>query len=134
AATLPDASRLLLQVLCQAEESDRHSSVLEANWADIWHRLQLAGDAPPLAEVLTPLLLSALVAAEPLDPTAPDPDGDERPAVYLIHPGIAQTIHAATPPGVATAVDTDLAASFTALVWQAVDQAEAGQDTTRVVV
>jgi tetratricopeptide (TPR) repeat protein len=134
AINLPDASRLLLQVLCYVEEPDRDSPTLEGNWADIWQRLQLDGEPPPLAEALTPLLRSALVAAETLAPTTPDPDGDKGLARYRIHPGIAQTINATTPPEVATAVDTELAAWFTTLARDAVEQAHAGHNTTTAVV
>ena len=130
--TLPPASRLLLQVLCQAEEPDRDSPTLEGNWADIWHRLQLPAEPPPLADALTPLLRSALVAAEPLDPSTPG--SDDGPLRFRIHPGIAQTIQAATPHDVTTAVDTELAAWFNTLTRHAIDQAEAGQNATRAVV
>jgi tetratricopeptide (TPR) repeat protein len=129
---LPETSRLLLQILCQAEELDRDSPTLEGNWADIWHRLQQPGEPPPHAEALTPLLRSALVAAQPLDPTIPNPD--QGPVRYRIHPGIAQTIQATTPSEVADAVDTELAAWFTTLARHASDQADAGRDTTRTVV
>lgn len=130
ASTLPEASHLLLQVLCHIDEPDRDSTTLKANWADIWHTLQLPGERPAIAEALTPLLQAALVAAEPLDPNG---EANEELARYRIHPGIAQTIQASTPPEVAMAVDTVLAAWFTSLTQQAVDQANAGNDTTQMV-
>jgi tetratricopeptide (TPR) repeat protein len=128
---LPEASRLLLQVLCQMEEPDRDSVILEGNWAEIWRRLQLPGEPPPTAETLHPLLRSALVGAEPLDPSTSD--ADEGLGRYRIHPGIAQTVQAATPPETSDAVDTQLAAWFTGFVQHANEQVEAGHNTTRVV-
>ncbi|MGH3975622.1 MAG: AAA family ATPase, partial [Pseudonocardiaceae bacterium] len=129
AATLPAPARLLLQALCRIEDTDRDSAVLEVNWADLWRRLDQPGEAPPLAEALTPLITAALVAAKPRDPA--EPDG---PVGYRIHPGVAEAIHTATPEQVSTAVDTGLAAWWTAIAAWGIEQERAGRDTGQVVV
>jgi len=108
-AALPDPARLLLQLLAAVEPEDRTSSVLEGNWADLWTRLARPGDPPPLADTLQPLLDAALTEPEPLG-AADQPD---RPVRYRIHPGVADTVRAATAPELLTAVDTELAAYWT---------------------
>ncbi len=129
AATLPAPSRLLLQALCQIEETDRDSTTLDGNWGDLWRHLEQPGDPPPLAEVVAPLVESALIAAEPADP--PDPN---TPVVYRIHPGIAEAIHTSTPQPVIVAVDAELAAWWTAVAYWEIEQERAGQDTGQFVV
>jgi hypothetical protein len=104
-ATLPAPARLLLQALCQIEDTDRDSATLDGNWADLWRRLDEPGQPPPLAEALDLLIAAALVDAAPIDPADPD-----APVIYRIHPGVAEAVHAATPEPVTAAVDAELAA------------------------
>ncbi|MDQ2882564.1 MAG: CHAT domain-containing protein [Actinomycetota bacterium] len=127
-ATLPDPSRLLLQALCRIEETDRNSATLHTNWTDLWRRLGQPGDPPPLAAAVAPLA-AALIAAEPADPSDPDTVVD-----YRIHPGIAEAIHVATPEAVSAAVDATLAAWWTQVASQGLQQERAGQDTGSLVV
>ncbi|MGH3814068.1 MAG: hypothetical protein ACRDUV_16720, partial [Pseudonocardiaceae bacterium] len=128
-ATLPAPSRLLLQALCQIEETDRDSAILDETWAGLWQYLDQPGDAPPLAAAVAPLVAAALIAAELVDPTDPD-----TVVGYRIHPGIAEAIHAATPQPVTAAVDVALAAFWTAVADWGIEQEQAGQDTGQLVV
>jgi len=72
ADALPDASRLLLHMLCQIEEADRRSQIAEAVWGDLWHYLTNPGDPPAFEQALNPLVTAALVATGPIDPSQPD--------------------------------------------------------------
>jgi hypothetical protein len=65
--TLPHAARTLFHFLCALEEEDRRSLVLEANWADLWRRLERPGEAPDLAATFAPLLAAGLVEARPVE-------------------------------------------------------------------
>ncbi|SDL49850.1 CHAT domain-containing protein [Geodermatophilus siccatus] len=106
AGALPEPSRLLLQLLAAAEPDDRTSTILAANWADLWHRLARPGDPPPWPDTLAPLVGAALVEPEPVG----DPGDPDRPVRYRLHPGVADTIRTDTPAEVRTAADTELAA------------------------
>ncbi|MCA1675831.1 MAG: AAA family ATPase, partial [Actinobacteria bacterium] len=128
-ATLPAPARLLLQALCRIEDTDRDSATLDANWADLWRRLDQPGDPPPPTEALAPLVAAALVAADPADPADPD-----APVVYRIHPGVAEAIHTATPEAVTAAVDTTLATWWTAFVHWAIEQEQTGRDISQFMV
>jgi tetratricopeptide (TPR) repeat protein len=119
-ATLPAASRLLLQVLCALEEDDRTTAVLDGNWADLWTRLQQPGDPPVISDTLAPLVTAALVHPE-TQPTerggadaeqdSGDSDADgSAPVRYRIHPGVADAVRAAADSALQAAVDTELAA------------------------
>ena len=127
-ATLAAPSQLLLQVLCRIEEAHRNSVTLDGTWPNLWQRLE-HGDPPPLAEVVTPLAATALVAADPADFTDPN-----TPVRYRIHPSIAEAIHAATPEPVATAIDDVLASWWTAFAYWGIEQEQAGKDTSELVV
>ncbi|MGQ0719817.1 MAG: AAA family ATPase [Pseudonocardiales bacterium] len=128
-ATLPAPARLLLQALCRIEETDRDSATLNGNWADLWRRLGQPGDSPPLAEMVAPLVATALIAADPGDPADPNVS-----VGYRIHPGIAEVVRAATPEQVTDAVDVQLAAWWTKVFYGGFVQERAGQDTRQVVV
>jgi tetratricopeptide (TPR) repeat protein len=127
--TLPASARLLLQALCRIEDTDRDSATLDGNWADLWRRLDQPGQPPPRAEALAPLIAAALVAADPTDPADP-----AALVVYRIHPGVAEAIQAATPEPVTAAVDAELAAWWTTLARWAIEQEQAGEDTSQFVV
>jgi len=128
-ATLPAPARLLLQALCRIEDTDRDAVTLGGNWADLWRRLEQLGEPPLLTEVLAPLVAAALVAADPTDPADSD-----APVVYRIHPGVAEAVHAATPEPVTAAVDAELAAWWTQVARWGIEQEQAGQDTSQLVV
>ncbi|SFN88949.1 AAA ATPase domain-containing protein [Geodermatophilus obscurus] len=123
AAALPEPARLLLQLLATAEPDDRTSTVLEANWADLWQRLAHPGDPPPWPDTLAPLVAAALVEPEPADDPG-NPDDHGRPVRYRLHPGIADTIRTDTPSEVRTAADFELAAYWRATFDLAQDREE----------
>ena len=149
---LPGPAGLLVQMLCQLEDEDRWSFVLEFAWAGVWRRLHpdpatpadagepggsagtaddQPGDGPVAgwAAEVERLVRAALVHAEP----QPGSDDDGPPRVrYRIHPGVADTIREATPAPVRVAVDTELAAFWTALAYSAM-WAEGGEHTPMVV-
>ena len=127
--TLPPGSRLLLQLLAGVEDDDRWSYVLEPNWADLRGRLGLAEPAPDLTTSLGPLTAAALIDTE----THPNTATDDTPRVrYRIHPGVAETVRAATPADTRTAIDSELAAYWIAVVdWAR--QREGGEETQAVV-
>ncbi|MGH4017420.1 MAG: hypothetical protein ACRDSL_26550 [Pseudonocardiaceae bacterium] len=129
-ATLPAPSRLLLQALCRIEETDRSTTVLHGNWAALWGRSDQPGEPPPLATWVAPLIAAALIAADPIDDPA-DPNGAVR---YRIHRSVAEAIQAATPEPVTAAVDAQLAAWWTAVGDWGIEQEQAGQDTSRLVL
>jgi hypothetical protein len=52
------------------EDSDRQSNIVEANWADLWHRLERPGDPPAPGPLLSALARAALVEAEPISVTS----------------------------------------------------------------
>jgi hypothetical protein len=126
---LPEPARLLLQVLCRIEDTDRTSTVLEATWGNLWQRLGQPGQPPPVAEAVAPLLAGALVAADP-----PEPGRPEGPVGCRVHPGIAEAVHAHTPAHLTAAVDAVLAEWWTSLCRWAIGQEAAGKDTTGLVV
>ena len=129
-AELSAPARLMAQFLACLEEDDRRSFIIDANWADLWHRLSQPGDPPGPAPLLAALTMAALIQPDPLS----GQDQDSTAAVtYRMHPGIAQAIRAAAPGQVQAATDTELAATW----WQVSGQArqqqggEAGQAIIR---
>ena len=131
AATLPAPARLLLQVLCRTEETDRTATVIDANWPALWRRLDQPGEPPPLACGITALITAALIVTDPID----NPAERNEPAHYRIHSGVVEAINAMTPEPVTAAVDTQLAAWWTAVVcgW-GIEQQQAGQDTSQFML
>ncbi len=131
AATLPAPARLLLQALCRIEETDRSTAVVGVNWAALWRRLDQPDEPPPLASSVAALVAAALVVTDPIDDSA-DPN---EPVRYLIHPGVVEAIQAVTPEPVTAAVDTQLAAWWTAVVggW-GIEPQQAGKDTHQFLV
>jgi hypothetical protein len=121
AATAPAPARLLLQVLCRIEETDRNTAVIDANWPALWRRADQPGEPPSIASTVAPLISVALVATDHVR--------------YRIHPGVAEAIRAATPAPVIAAVDEQLAAWWTAVVggWETVSH-QAGEDNRQVMV
>jgi tetratricopeptide (TPR) repeat protein len=110
AATLPVAAQDLFHFLCGLEENDRQTAIVEANWADLWRRLERVGDPPALAVPLAALTAAGLVAANPLattDPTA-------LVQIYRLHPAVAEAGQRRAGQAFQTAVDTELAAFWRA--------------------
>lgn len=130
AATLPASARLLLQALCRMEETDRNTTVLDANWPVLWRRLGQPGEPPPLAYGTTSLIAAALILTDPADDRA---DQNE-PARYRIHPGVVEVVQATTPDPVIAAIDEQLAAWWTTVAegWR-VEQQQADNDTNQLL-
>ena len=116
---LTSAARLMAQFIACLEDDDRRSDVIDANWADLWERLDRPGDPPPPGPLLDALTRAAL--AQPQDGT---------PVTYRVHPGVAAAITAASGPDVRDAADTRLAAYWTAVS----RQAREGREDSGVVV
>jgi hypothetical protein len=131
AATTPAPARLMLQALCRIEETDRNTTVISANWPALWRRLDQPGEPPPLVSGIAPLITAALIASEPTDESA---DANE-PVRYRIHPAVADAIQSVTPELVAAAVDSQLAAWWTAVVggW-GIEPQPAGKDTSQFMM
>ncbi|UQU63604.1 CHAT domain-containing protein [Couchioplanes caeruleus] len=137
--TLPAPSRLLLQLLCRAEDTDRNSLVLADNWADLWRRLDRDGDPPDLDSTMVPLIEAALADPDthaiPAGPHSADDDDDTNGArlvIYRIHPGVAEVVTADTELTVNEAADAELAAYWRTVQRWAIER-EAGEDSGLVV-
>ncbi|MGH4000031.1 MAG: hypothetical protein ACRDTJ_21510, partial [Pseudonocardiaceae bacterium] len=128
-ATLPAPARLLLQVLCRIEETDRNTAVIGMNWAALWRRLDQPGEPPLLASLAAPLVTAALIATDPIDDPA-DPDESVR---YRIHPGVVEVILAVTPEPVTAAVDAQLGAWWTVVGEWRIEQQQAGKENQFMV-
>jgi tetratricopeptide (TPR) repeat protein len=118
---LTPAARLMAQFIACLEDSDRNAEVIEANWADLWRRLDRPGDPPPPGPLLDTLSRAAL--AQPEDGT---------PVSYRVHPGVAAAITAAADPQIRDATDTELAAFWVAVSRRA-REGEGGEDSGVVV-
>jgi len=127
-ATLPAPATLLLQVLCTIEDDDRISPIVDSVWPALWRQPNPDTDPPDLHHTIGPLAAAALIHPEP------QPGGDGgRPVVrYRIHPGIADTVHAATADEVATRTRQALAGFWYTLYSGAID-GPAGEHTPTVV-
>jgi hypothetical protein len=135
-AVLPPPARLLAEFLACLEDDDRRSVIIEANWGDLWRRLEVPGDPPAPG-----LLLEALTAAALIQPKSPPAAGDgtqpsdhaaSLPVTYRVHPGVAAAIHAAAENAVRDAADTELATFWRAVAVQAQGR-EGGEDSGRIV-
>jgi CHAT domain len=128
-AVLPEPARLLAQFLACAEDEDRTSDIVGANWVDLWRRLECPGDPPDPRPLLALLAGAALIQPG----TLVMEDEDAAPlVVYRLHPGVAAAIAAGTGPGTGAAVDVELAAFWVAVFVQALE-GERGEDTGLVV-
>ncbi len=129
AATLPAPARLLLQVLCRLEETDRDTAVIGVNWAALWRRLDQPGEPPLLASLVAPLVTAALIATDLID----DPANPDESVRYRIHPGVVEAILAATPEPVTAAVDAQLGAWWTVVGDWGIGQQQAGKENQFMV-
>jgi hypothetical protein len=128
-AVLSPEARLMAEFVACLEDGDRVSSVIDANWVDLWRRLELPGDPPAPGPLLGALAAAALVEAEAIP--VPDPgdqpgsgnqaDAGSQPGlvVYLVHPGVAAAVIAAARPEAREAADAELAAFWAAVADQA---------------
>jgi hypothetical protein len=130
AATAPAPARLLLQVLCRIEETDRSTAVVGVNWAALWRHLDQPGEPPPLSSGVAALVSAALIATDPIDDPA-DPNESVR---YRIHPGIVEAVRLVTPEPITAAVDAQLAAWWTAVVGGWGIEQQVGKDTNQFTV
>ena len=126
AAGLDDAGRLLLQMLCRATDEDRTDPIVDGNWADLWHRLGRPDPVPQPEPLLERLAALALI-----DRQHPGPGSTAR---FSIHPAVVETVAAVTPPDVADAVDTELAACWVTITQRALDDEKAGHASGHKVV
>jgi tetratricopeptide (TPR) repeat protein len=119
---LPSPARLMAQFMACLEEGDRQSSIIDATWASLWHRLNQPGAPPGHAPLLPALTAAALIQPIPLHGADPD-----RTALtgYRMHPGIGQAIRS-TAPDVQAATDTELAAVLAQVSEQALQQQDGG--------
>ncbi|HET9257679.1 MAG TPA: hypothetical protein VFO16_21115 [Pseudonocardiaceae bacterium] len=122
--TLPGPARLLLQVLCRVEETDRNTAVLGVNWPALWRRLDQPGEPPSLAAAVAALVRAALIATDPISDSM---DASE-PVHYRIHPGTAEVIHTVTPHPVTVAVDAQFAAWWTIVGGGEIEQQHTSND------
>jgi tetratricopeptide (TPR) repeat protein len=109
-AALPPDSRALFHFLCCLEEGDRQSPIVEANWADLWQRLERLGEAPNLAATLEPLTAAGLVEAQEIQETRFLEETGFLPGfLYRIHPGVTEAGRTEAGDDFQAAVDAQLA-------------------------
>jgi CHAT domain len=118
---LTPAAQLMAHFIACLEDDDRRPDIIEANWADLWRRLDQPGDSPPHEPLLDTLTRAALIQSE-----------DGTPVTYRVHPGVASAITTAAGPGIRDAADTGLAA-FWAAVSVGAREREGGEDSGLVV-
>ncbi len=121
---LTDGRRTLFWFLCCLEDGDRIRDVVEANLADLWDRLELAGRPPDPDESLTALAADGLVTIEP--------GTEESGESYFIHPGIVAAARARASQQFQEAVDTTLAHFWWAVFNRAKEQEHADATTPMV--
>jgi tetratricopeptide (TPR) repeat protein len=98
-ANLTPTARLLFQFLCQLEEPDRDSQILEANWDDFLKRIESPdrakqSDATELRAALESLVVSGLVESRRIENTQADDNPTSNfqlpTSNYRLHPAIAE--------------------------------------------
>ena len=112
-AVLSPEAQLMAQFLACLEDDDRRSDVIEANWGDLWQRLERPGRSPEPGPLLQNLAAAALIEAKAI-PAADAGDGRGL-ATYRVHPVVAAAITLAAGPQIREATDAELAA-----FWEAV--------------
>jgi tetratricopeptide (TPR) repeat protein len=138
---LSPQARLMAEFVACLEDGDRVSSVIEANWADLWQRLDQPNDPPEPGPLLTALTAAALLEAEAasVQDAGDQPSGGDqreaesqpRPVIYRVHPGVAAAIIAAEPE-IEETTDAALADFWYLVAYQAMMQ-EGGEDSGLVV-
>jgi hypothetical protein len=118
---LTPAARLMAQFVACLEDSDRRSDIIEANWGDLWQRLDRPGDPPPPGPLLD--IVAGAALAEPEDGI---------PVTYRVHPGVAVAITTAAGPDIGDATDAGVAAYWVA-VHRRAREGEGGEDSGLVV-
>jgi hypothetical protein len=123
AGALSPTARFLLEFLCRMEPEDREQHILEATWKGFLTRLG-EGHAIAVAALAEPeqgltAALAALEAAGLID--VKSSSDDSKPITsYSIHPGVAETVRAATDSAVLNAVDIEVGNFFGACFEQGV--------------
>ena len=115
----------LLAFLCFTEEADRLRAVLDANWADLWHRLRRDGEPPELDTGLAAVSAANLVSIQP--------STNDTEESYSIHPAVAAAVRSQIDADFRQAVDIELAAFWAGVARHAQDD-QTGQLATGVVV
>jgi hypothetical protein len=118
---LSEPTQLIAKFIAYLEDPDRRSDIIEANWADLWRRLDQPGEAPAPGPMVDALSRAALVQSE-----------GGTPVTYRMHPGVAAAITAGSTPGIRDAADTELAA-FWVTVCRRAREREDGEDSGSVV-
>ncbi len=106
ARRLPRDARIAFQLVCALEERDRFSVVVDGNWADLWHRLDLPEPAPDPHHALRVVASQGLIDMQA--------DGEDH-VLYHVHPAVEHASRQSAEAGFQTAVDTELA-----LYWETV--------------
>jgi hypothetical protein len=141
-ADLRPGQRDLLRFLCLLEEGDRKRTVVDDNWADVWHRLDRLGPPPEPDGSFAALASSGLLAVGG-DRTAGR--GARRTESLEIHPAVAAIGRRDAGPEFRRAVDEVLAVYWTEASGQAggpklagsqpvPDEREAGEAMVRAVL
>jgi len=105
-ATLPPVAHLNFTFLCQLEEEDRTSDIIEANWQNFLDRLvQSAPQFVPTVHIWPPIT-AMLVAAGLVESRSIV--GEGQPTTFAIHPTIAKFGRTAADSDVLIAVDMEL--------------------------
>jgi tetratricopeptide (TPR) repeat protein len=128
-AGLAASVRLMAEFLACLEDGDRQSTVIDANWADLWRRLEGAGDPPEPRPQLARLVSAALVQAEVLSDVS-----DQRTSLeaYRMHPAMVAAVISSSREQIRAAVDAELGAFWQGLAYQAASL-QSGEDTGMVV-
>jgi tetratricopeptide (TPR) repeat protein len=128
-AALPEPARLMVQFLACLEDNDRRSEIVDGNWADLWRRLDTPGGAPGWEPLVAVLTAAALIQD---DQPAEQDDGEDPVVFYRMHPGVTQAIRATLGPAIQDATDAELAAFWSTLARQAMNQ-EGGEHSQMIV-
>jgi len=129
-AGLSASVRLMAEFLAYLEDGDRQSAVIDANWADLWRRLDRPDAPPEPGPELAALVSAALVQVEVL--SAARADRQTAAEAYRMHPAVAAAITSSSREQVKAAVDAELGAFWQALASQATRLPD-GEDTGMVV-
>ena len=116
ADTLAPAERDLFCFLCCLEEPDRERWVLDSLWPHLWRRLGRDGEPSSLDEALAALSAVGLAAVQPGAAATLDS--------CALHPGMAEAGRARAGPPFGQVADTEAAAFWSSVYWQASGKAD----------